>query len=187
MNKKLSLSNLIVTTACFLLPQTIIAESIQEETLSSPVKIISSNIFQVYDQNVSFHYPFIVVSLKKNGLGYAYTVNDNGVITNRAIISGGSPKTPTPYGLFNVRYRKEFYMSKTYPSASGKNNMDDMINITPDGVALHKGSNKFYSHGCVHVSEKKSNIFFHFARRYMPVIITSDFYQKFNKTMDGKD
>lgn len=145
---------------------------------SANVEVISKNEFFYKDELEVIPYPFILVELKDNGSGLFYFMEDpNNIFSGLA--SGGAKSSPTPEGIFRVKYRKKFHMSTKYPDPSGINNMDNMLNITDDGIALHKGSVGHLSHGCIHIEPNKSRKLFNMSFKDIPVIITNNSYREF--------
>ena len=139
--------------------------------------IITSNQFYIKNKVVKFD-KFIIISLNSKGLGILYFI-DHGRTVIKTKISGGAPDKSTPYGLFNVLSKKKFHMSNLYPDPSGVNNMDDMLRLTNDGIAIHKGSIKYLSHGCIHVDESYSRKLFDISTKNLSVIITNEEYEDF--------
>ena len=70
-------------------------------------------------------------------------------------------------------------MSTLYPSQNGINNMDNMLRLTDDGIAIHKGNTAYFSHGCIHVDTEDSNALYSAAYKGLPVIITPEDYSEF--------
>jgi hypothetical protein len=95
----------------------------------------------------------------KSGFGNYYAFGDN-FMFKKGLISSGRKNYETPIGNFDLKYKKKFAMSNLYPDPNGINNMDDQIGITNYGIALHKGSPKQLSHGCVHIDPKDSSWLF---------------------------
>ncbi len=92
----------------------------------------------------------------KKSFGYFYAFGD-GFMFRKGRISSGRKNYETPTGFFNLQYKKKENMSNLYPDESGRNNMNNMLAITKNGIALHEGSPYVASHGCVHIPKKYSN------------------------------
>jgi len=145
------------------------------------VFIYSKNTFNINgNRDISLSgKKYIVIDLD-DGIGHFYAFNKNGSLYLKGIATGGTPsKTPTPEGIFNIIQMKKYHMSTLYPADDGNNNMNDMLKITKSGVALHKGSIDYYSHGCVHIEPSKSGILFNWADSNTKVVVTRDYFKEF--------
>jgi len=139
--------------------------------------IITNNEFFINDKIVKFD-KFIIISISSYGVGTLFFINKDEVLL-KTKISGGTKDKPTPYGFFPIISKTKFHMSNLYPDPSGINNMDDMIRLTNGGIAIHKGSVDFFSHGCIHVDRLTSKILFNLSTKKLPVIITNEDYEEF--------
>jgi lipoprotein-anchoring transpeptidase ErfK/SrfK len=72
-------------------------------------------------------------------------------------------------------------MSSKYDSGTGINNMDYMLRITKDGIALHAGNVDEESKGCIHVNEIDAPSLYRWASNGFTVIVTRNSYMKFSK------
>jgi len=124
---------------------------------------------------------YIVASLRERGAdGAAYAVDRDGVIWWAAIISSGAKGHETPSGIFNIFRKERFYMSKSYPEASGINNMDFSLWFTQRGHAIHMGNDDAMSHGCIHVGAKGAASMFNWAKiNNTKVVVTREHYMPF--------
>jgi len=148
---------------------------------SQEIFIYSKNTFNINGEtDISFNgKKYIVIDLQ-DGVGKFYAFNKNGTLYLSGKISAGNPsKNPTPDGIFKVLKKKKYHMSTLYPADDGNNNMNDMLLITNNGIALHKGSIDYYSHGCIHIDSKKSEKLFNWADLNTNVIITRDYFSEF--------
>ena len=122
---------------------------------------------------------YIVVDLE-DGIGKFYAFNKNGSLYLEGIATGGNPaKHKTPEGIFSIIQMKKHHMSTLYPADDGNNNMDNMLKITNGGIALHKGSIDYYSHGCIHIEPHKSYKLFDWADMNTKIVVTGDLYSEF--------
>jgi lipoprotein-anchoring transpeptidase ErfK/SrfK len=124
---------------------------------------------------------YIVASLREKGAdGAAYAVDSDGVIWWAAIISSGAKGHETPSGIFNIFRKERFYMSKSFPEASGINNMDFSLWFTQQGHAIHMGNDDAMSHGCIHVGKKGAKSMFNWAKKnHTKVVITREHFMPF--------
>lgn len=124
---------------------------------------------------------YIVASLREKGAdGAAYAIDSDGVIWWAAIISSGAKGHETPSGIFDIFRKERFYMSKSYPEASGINNMDFSLWFTQQGHAIHMGNDDAMSHGCIHVGEKGAKSMFNWAKKnHTKVVITREHFMPF--------
>lgn len=123
---------------------------------------------------------FIVVSVRERGSdGRFYAVDRDGVVWWSGGIASGADDFKTPSGLYTVKYKKRYYMSKAYPSADGINNMDYSIFFSYKGYALHQGSISWMSHGCIHIDPKDIQTIYRWANRGTKVIITRGTYMPY--------
>ncbi len=124
---------------------------------------------------------YIVVSLReKDADGAAYAIDRDGVIWWAAIISSGAKGHETPSGIYTIFRKERFYMSKSYPEASGINNMDFSLWFTQQGHAIHMGNDDAMSHGCIHVGPKGAESMFNWAtKNKTKVVITREHFMPF--------
>lgn len=147
---------------------------------SNEVFVVSKTSFSLNDEKHQefINQKFIVVDIE-DGLGNFFAFDKGGKLFMSGKITAGAYKYKTPEGIFKIIQKKKHHMSTIYPSDDGRNNMDDMLKITNSGVALHKGSLKSYSHGCIHIDSAKSAKLYEWAPYNTPVIITRDYYTEF--------
>ena len=90
----------------------------------------------------------VVVSLSDQ-LAFLYRGDTLVAVTT---ISSGTPKNPTPTGIFNVLEKKPMHRSRKYDNAP----MPHMQRIDRFGIALHAGPNPGHpaSHGCIRLPAK---------------------------------
>ena len=126
---------------------------------------------------------FIVVSVREPGSdGRFYAVDADGTVWWSGIITSGKNDFATPSGIYPVLYKKRYHMSSRYPSEDGINNMDFSIFFTKEGHALHKGSIKWLSHGCIHIDPRDIEVIYRWARpNKTMIIIMRGKYPKFAK------
>ena len=89
----------------------------------------------------------IVVNLSKQMI-YAY---DNGEVIMRSQISSGTKNHKTPNGTFKILEKKKHHRSSIYPKPNGGGEMNYMLRLTNDGIAIHLGYLPGFpdSHGCI--------------------------------------
>jgi len=92
----------------------------------------------------------VVVKLSK-GWGEFYTCEKYKITKSYVVAAGAPGKTKTPRGTFKISWQVAKYDSKKYPSTNGRRNMDFSSFFHTGGVALHTGSIRGRSHGCVHL------------------------------------
>lgn len=71
---------------------------------------------------------------------------------------GGSSKHPTPKGTFTVKAKHEDFYSRKY-----KAEMPHSVFFT-EQCAIHAGSLRVKSHGCIHVSDEAARAIFNYAK-----------------------
>jgi len=133
----------------------------------------NGNIINLYDNN------FILIYLKDNGIGNFYAVDKDGTVWKKGPITGGAYGYRTGKGLFKIFQKKRYHMSTKYPDENGINNMNYMMKITQSGIALHQGSVRHLSHGCIHIDKKDVKTLFNWANIGTKVIITKHPYENF--------
>ncbi len=100
----------------------------------------------------------IIVDLINRHL-LAYT--DGNLILNIKPVLGGSSKFPSTSGVFQMTLRRlRYHTSSKYPTPRGNMNFSLFYN---GGEAIHQGSPKVYSHGCIHVGEPFAQQLFEWA------------------------
>ena len=125
---------------------------------------------------------FILVSVREKGSdGRFYAVDSDGTVWWSGIITSGTPEFRSPSGIFPIIDKKRYYMSKDFPEESGINNMDFMMKFTHMGHALHKGSVKWMSHGCIHIDPKDVPVIYHWSNSNTRVVVTRHSYMPFAK------
>ena len=107
----------------------------------------------------------VVISLS-NQIAYLYRGYRLAAVTS---ISSGTPKNPTPTGIFGVLDKKTFHRSVKYDNAP----MPHMQRIDKFGVALHAGMNPGHpaSHGCIRLPAKFAAKLFTVTKVGTPVMI----------------
>ena len=108
----------------------------------------------------------------KKSFGYFYAFGD-GFMFKKGPIASGRTNYETPIGEFNLKFKKPESMSNVYPDPSGVNNMNKMLAITNSGIALHEGSSKVTSHGCVHIPKKYSSWLYDWVNKDTKIYITN--------------
>jgi len=121
---------------------------------------------------------FIVISLKDK---LFFAVNKKGRTEFFGEISSGKKTHPTPIGNFNVLYKERHHMSTIYDSNTGINNMNYMLKITNDGIALHEGPIEEESMGCVHINPMDAPQLYNWTPNKTRVIILKNSYLKYYK------
>ncbi len=146
---------------------------------ASPVQVLNKNTFLYNNELHEINEEFILIQLiPGTSRGVFYFIDkDKTVIWSDRISAGAEPKYKTPSGIFKVYHKKEFWMSTKYPDPSGINNMDNSL-FFKGGIALHQGSPKHASHGCVHVSKKYSKFLFKNSNYGTKVVVTRENYIK---------
>jgi lipoprotein-anchoring transpeptidase ErfK/SrfK len=123
---------------------------------------------------------FIVVSVRERGSdGRFYAVDRDGVVWWSGGITSGADDFKTPSGIYSVKKKKRYHMSRAYPSDDGVNNMDYSIFFTNQGHALHQGNIDWMSHGCIHIDPKDIQTIYRWANRGTKIIITRSSYMPF--------
>ena len=123
---------------------------------------------------------FIFISVREEDSdGRFYAIDKDGTVWLSGGISSGEEVSFTPSGVWDVKYKKRFYASKSYPEADGSNNMDYSLFFTNWGHAIHKGNINFSSHGCIHVNENDIRRLFSWAGIGVPVLVSRDKYIHF--------
>ena len=123
---------------------------------------------------------FIVVSVREPGSdGRFYAVDSDGTVWWSGSITSGASHFRSPSGIFHVMKKKRYHMSSAYPDEKGINNMDYMMQFTPQGHALHKGSTEWLSHGCIHIDSKDVPVLYRWSYLGMKIIITRHTYMPF--------
>jgi lipoprotein-anchoring transpeptidase ErfK/SrfK len=116
--------------------------------------------------------PFIWITLENNSpRGRLYYMNKFGDIDYSCFITSGAVGYRTPTGKFKVYYKKKEHMSTKFPDPSGRNNMNYSM-FFYRGFAVHQGSIRSSSHGCIHVSPKIIKQLYNDATTGTPVVIT---------------
>ncbi|WP_456431113.1 L,D-transpeptidase [Nitratifractor sp.] len=88
----------------------------------------------------------------------------------------GCQRARNPSGIYHVLHKERYYMSKSHPDPSGKNNMDFSLFFTNQGHAIHMGNTNAMSHGCIHVGEKGAASMFKWANAKTQVVVTREHY-----------
>lgn len=123
---------------------------------------------------------FVIVSVREKGSdGRFYAVDRDGTVWWSGPVTSGAAKYRSPSGVFPIIQKKRYHMSTLYPDASGINNMDYMMKFTNAGHALHKGSVKWMSHGCIHIGPKDVPVIFRWVDFDTKVVITRHTYMPF--------
>lgn len=123
---------------------------------------------------------YIVIELnpKKSGTGNFYAFDKDSTLWLTGPITAGSQKYRTSDGIFSINYKKRYHMSSKYPQASGINNMNYSMFFN-GGIALHQGSVKSMSHGCIHVHRDDVPSLFRWADRKTKIIVTRDIFRPY--------
>jgi lipoprotein-anchoring transpeptidase ErfK/SrfK len=96
------------------------------------------------------------------------------VIRNGPISSGVPGKYDTPGGFYTIQWKALKYDSKKYPSSGNTRNMDRALFFSTEGLALHAGSVRQLSHGCVHLRYNDADYLYHSYEPGASVVITKD-------------
>ena len=109
--------------------------------------------------------PRVIISLSDQ-LAYLYRGDRLAAVTS---ISSGTPKNPTPTGIFGVLDKKTFHRSVKYDNAP----MPHMQRIDKYGIALHAGMlpGRPASHGCIRLPAKFAAKLFAVTELGTPVMI----------------
>jgi len=138
------------------------------------LKTGSENIVDLTGEN------FILVSVREKGSdGRFYAVDSDGTVWWSGVITSGTPEFRSPSGIFPIIQKERYYMSKDFPEENGINNMDYMMKFTPSGHALHKGSVKWMSHGCIHIDPKDIPVIYHWSNDKTKIVVTRHSYMPF--------
>ena len=92
----------------------------------------------------------VEVTLNPNGTGSFVTCIDHTITRNGPVTSGRPKNYRTPRGDYQINWQAKKYDSKKYPSTDGTRNMD-YASFFHKGYALHQGSVRALSHGCIHL------------------------------------
>lgn len=123
---------------------------------------------------------FILVSVREEGSdGRFYAVDSDGTVWWSGSITSGTPEFRSPSGIFPIIQKKRYHMSKDFPDESGINNMDYMMKFTHYGHALHKGSVKWMSHGCIHIDPKDVPVIYKWADFDTQIVVTRHSYMPY--------
>jgi hypothetical protein len=97
---------------------------------------------------------------------------DNGTLVARSPVSTGTPRHPTPLGVFSVIEKQRWHRSNLYSAAP----MPYMQRITWSGVALHAGVVPGHpaSHGCIRLKDGFAIQLWGLTKRGTRVIVTRD-------------
>ena len=109
----------------------------------------------------------VVISLS-NQMAYLYRGDRLAAVTS---ISSGTPKNPTPTGIFGVLDKRTFHRSVKYDNAP----MPHMQRIDTYGIAMHAGFNPGQpaSHGCIRLPAKFAAKLYAVTKVGTPVMIGS--------------
>ncbi len=148
---------------------------------STEVISISKSIFLKNGKEYNmFGKNYIVIELnsQNGGAGNFYAFDQDSTLWLSGPVTAGALKHRTSDGIFSINYKKRHHMSTKYPEASGINNMNYSMFFN-GGIALHKGSVKRMSHGCIHVHRDDVAPLFRWANRKTTVIITRDLFRPY--------
>jgi len=147
---------------------------------------VATTVFKVTNKNGSSKNinlrgeEFIVVSVRERGSdGRFYAVDRDGVIWWSGAITSGADDFKTPSGIYGIKYKKRYYMSKKYPDENGVNNMDYSMFFTYQGHAMHKGNTGWMSHGCIHIDPRDIKTIYSWAHKGTKVVVTRASYMPF--------
>lgn len=150
------------------------------------VNPVGTTMFQVSQKNgtkktISLRgEEFIVISVRERGSdGRFYAVDRDGVVWWSGAITSGADDYKTPSGIYSIKYKRRYYMSKKYPDENGINNMDYSMFFTNQGHALHKGNTGWMSHGCIHIDPKDIKTIYNWAHNGTIVVVTKASYMPF--------
>lgn len=85
----------------------------------------------------------------------AWLIRDGNVVHGPVPTESGGPDQPTPTGTFHVAWKDRVHRSSQYGT-----DMPNSVFFAAGGIAFHAGSLTSPSHGCVHLSDADSAIFF---------------------------
>ena len=110
----------------------------------------------------------IVVNLNTQMI-YAY--NDDGALYHSSQISSGTKNHKTPNGEFKILEKKRHHKSNIYPKPKGGGEMNYMLRLTNDGIAIHLGYLPGFpdSHGCIRVPQGDAQKIWKWAKNGIPV------------------
>jgi len=134
-----------------------------------PMFIYSSDVPEMVNRD------HIIIELSKHNYsaGNFYAIDRDGTLWLSGPVTAGGGKYRTRDGHYNIYRKHRYYMSSKYPDARGINNMNYSMFFN-GGIALHQGSVRSSSHGCVHIEKKDVSALFKWAKRGTPVIITNN-------------
>ncbi|SFV89731.1 hypothetical protein MNB_SV-4-1465 [hydrothermal vent metagenome] len=158
-------------------------------TLKQEVVPLGKTLFEVVNFKTKKRYnvhlkgkDFVLVSVREPGSdGRFYAVDKDGTVWLSGSVSSGAAAFRSPSGVFRILRKKKHHMSSLYPDESGMNNMEYMMQFTPQGHALHQGSVDWMSHGCIHIAPVQIKILYRWVRLGMPIVITRHSYMSFAK------
>ena len=85
----------------------------------------------------------------------AWLFRDGNLVHGPVPTESGGPDQPTPAGTFRVAWKDRVHRSSQYGT-----DMPNSVFFAAGGIAFHAGSLTSPSHGCVHLSDSDSAIFF---------------------------
>lgn len=85
----------------------------------------------------------------------AWLLRDGQIVHGPVPTESGGPEQPTPVGTFRVAWKDRVHRSSQYGT-----DMPNSVFFAAGGIAFHAGSLTSPSHGCVHLSDADSAIFF---------------------------
>lgn len=116
----------------------------KEYPVQFPIEITVHLGFQHADRTIN--YPYMTVEHQRIDGKPELDLN-----AAKIQILGGSPDFPTPIGCFGPDYIDEDHYSSKYKDSAGNPAPMPFTISFKEGAALHSGSLRAYSHGCVHV------------------------------------
>lgn len=93
---------------------------------------------------------------------YAY---HNDALIYSSDISSGTETHKTPNGTYNILEKKKNHKSNLYPKPNGGGEMNYMLRLTNDGIAIHLGYLPGFpdSHGCIRLPSGEAQEIFKWA------------------------
>lgn len=85
----------------------------------------------------------------------SWLIRDGQVVHGPVQSESGGPDQPTPVGTFRVAWKDRVHRSSEYGT-----DMPNSVFFAAGGIAFHAGSLTSPSHGCVHLSDADSALFF---------------------------
>ncbi|WP_326836171.1 L,D-transpeptidase [Amycolatopsis rhabdoformis] len=88
-------------------------------------------------------------------LRLAWLLKDGVVVHGPVAMEPGDPSMPTPVGSFKVAWKDKVHTSSEYGDS-----MPNSVFFAAGGIAFHAGPLDKPSHGCIHLTDADSEVFF---------------------------